>query len=65
MQEMIKRYDEVISQKVNKTALVEVEKKVVERYAKKDQLRDMHADHEQRIVKLSKDVHEVDQTVKN
>ena len=33
---MIKRYDEVISQKSNKTSLLALDKKVMERFAKKD-----------------------------
>ena len=33
---LIKRYDEVISQKSNKTSLLALEKKVKEKFAKKD-----------------------------
>ena len=33
---MIKRYDEVIAQKANKTHVIDVEKKAYEKYAKKD-----------------------------
>ena len=65
MYEMIKRYDEVLATKVNKTALVEVEKKVNDRYARKDHLRDMHADHEERIVKIFNKCNEVDVNVKD
>lgn len=36
MHEMVKRYDEVLANKVNKTALVDIEQKIRVRYAKKD-----------------------------
>ena len=65
MHEMIKRYDEVLATKVNKTTLVEVEKKMMDRYAKKDHLRDLHADHEERIVKQFNKLNEVDRIVKD
>ena len=65
MHEMIKRYDEVLATKANKTVLVEVEKKMMDRYAKKDHLRDLHADHEERIVKLSSKLNEVNGIVKD
>lgn len=65
MHEIVKRYDEVIANKVNKMDLIGVEKKIYERFAKKDSLKEMHEIHEVRIVKLIHDVNVVDETMKN
>lgn len=44
---MIQRYDEVIALKANKTAIIEIEKKVLEKYARKDATSESLAGHEE------------------
>lgn len=39
-EEMLQRYDEIISQKASKTSLIGVEKKFIDKYAKKDEVED-------------------------
>lgn len=53
--EMIKRYDEIIALKANKSSLIDFEKKVYERYAKKDALREMTENHDERLKSLLND----------
>ena len=61
---MILRYDEVISEKANKTSLIDVEKKAYEKYAKKDDVNETLSDHEGRISKMLNELQELDSTVK-
>lgn len=60
---MIKRYDEIIAQKANKTSIIDIEKKAYERYAKKDTLKDLFDDHEERLKSLFTDYKKLDGTV--
>ena len=46
---MIRRYDEVISQKATKLSLIEVEKKAYHKFARKDDVFDIKQEHESRL----------------
>lgn len=63
--EMIKRYDEVIAQKANRTQIIDVEKKAFERYAKKELTRQTFDDHEEKLRSLRQDYMELESTVKS
>ena len=60
---MIKRYDEVIAQKANRTQIIDVEKKSYERYAKKELTKQTFDEHEEKLRSLRQDHMELEATV--
>ena len=58
--EIVKRYDEVISLKVNKSNLFDVEKKIYERFARRDEVTEKFDDHGEQLRMVIADFKKLD-----